>query len=801
MTFIQDLRYAVRLLFKSPSFTWVAILTLTLGIGANVAIFSVVNGLLIRPLPYPDADRLHMVWQDLRAQGGPPDEWMSPANYFDWRSRATSFEELAVYGLSAPTLTGEGGEPEQLRGFTMSYGMFRVLGVSPAVGRDFTEADDKPGAPLVAIVSHGLWIRRFGADPAMVGKTITLNREPVTVIGIMPASFRSPFGTPDVWRPVRLDPAKAPRGSVFLQGIARLKPGVSVEQTRAELGALGEAIAQEFPEEKGTRILLTTLHERVIGSVRTPLLALLGAVGLVLLMACANIANLLLARATARSREVAVRIAIGASPSRLVRQLLTESLVLGGAGAVAGVVLSWWLLDVLLSMSPPGTPRLEGVRVDGVALAFAAGLALATSLVFGLAPAVHAMRSRVTEALNEGGRGGTGSRRAISARSAFIVVEMALAVMLLVGAGLLMRSLTNMISVDPGFQPGRLLVAGLSLPPAAYQTDDQVRNFYAGLLDRMQETPGVDGAGFVSVLPFSGNDTDTTFFLEGQPEPTEPGTSPTAWFRVVSAGLFRAIGMRLEAGRFIEPTDTAATERVVVVNRALANRYFGGANPVGRRIMLGRDRPTMVIGVVADVHHRSLRENPLPQMYLSSAQMPRRAMTVVVKTSREPASLAPALRAAVAALDPSLPVANVNTMESLVADSLALPRLLSNLMAAFAVAALLMAAIGIYGLMSYSVSERTREFGIRAALGAGAGDVLRLVMGQAAWLTAVALGVGAAAAYGVGRLIGSLLFGVTANDAATFAGTALLLALVSLAAGVLPARRATRVNPVIALRE
>jgi putative ABC transport system permease protein len=801
MTTFQDLRYAVRLLLKTPSFTLVAILTLMLGIGANVAIFSVVNGLLIKPLPYAGADRLHMVWQDLRALGGPPDEWMSPANYFDWRARAKSFEELAVYGQSAPTLTGASGEPEQLRGWTMSHGMFRVLGVAPAIGRDFTEADDRPGAPLVAIVSHGLWTRRFGEDPSLVGQTITLNREPVTVIGIMPASFRSPFGTPDLWRPVRLDPANAPRNSVFLQGIARRRTDVSVEQARAELRALGDAIAQEYPAEKGSRILLTTLHERVIGNVRTPLLALLGAVGLVLLMACANIANLLLARATARSREVAVRIAMGASPMRLVRQLLTESVVLGGAGAVSGVLLSWWLLDLLVSLSPPGTPRLDAVRVDGTALAFAASLALATSLIFGLAPAVHAMRNRVTEALNEGGRGGIGSRRALSARSAFIVVEMSLALMLLVGAGLLTRSLTNMIAVDPGFRPERLLVATVGLPQAAYREDDRVRSFFTALLDRLQAAPGVDGAGLVSVLPFSGNDTDTTFYLEGQPEPTEPGTSPTAWFRIVSPGFFGAIGMRLEAGRFIEPTDMAGTERVAVVNRALANRYFGGVNPVGRRIMLGRERPTLVIGVVADVHHRSLREDPLPQMYLSDSQMPRRMMTIVVRTSREPAALVPGLRAAVAGLDPALPVANVNTMESLVADSLAMPRLLSGLMTAFAGAALLMAAIGIYGLMSYSVSERTREFGIRSALGAGAGDVLRLVMGQTAWLTAIALTVGAAAAYGVARLIGSLLFGITANDAATFAGTALLLAVVSLAAGFVPARRATRVSPVVALRE
>ena len=800
-TILQDLRYAVRLLLKTPSFTLVAVLTLMLGIGANVAIFSVVNGLLITPLPYPNAGRLHMVWQDLRAQGGPVDEWMSPANYFDWRARATSFEELAVYGQSAPTLTGEGGEPEQLRGWSMSHGMLRVLGVSPAAGRDLVEADDRPGAPAVALVSHGLWTRRFGSDPALVGKTITLNREPVSVIGIMPASFRSPFGMPDVWRPLRLDPANAPRGQVFLQGIALRKAAVPVDQARAGLRALGDAIAQEFPEEKGSAIYLTTLHERVVGSVRTPLLALLGAVGLVLLMACANIANLLLARATARSREVAVRIAIGASPVRLVRQLLTESLVLGVCGALFGVLLSWWMLDLLLSLSPPGTPRLDAVRVDGMALAFAAGLAVVTSLVFGLAPAVHALRSRVTEALNEGGRGGAGSRRALTARNAFIVGEMALALMLLVGAGLLMRSLTNMISVDPGFQPDRLLVATVGLPQAAYREDDQVRNFFSALLDRVEATPGVESVGFVSVLPFSGNDTDTSFYLQGQPEPTEPGTSPTAWYRIVSPGFFRAIGMRLESGRFIEATDAAAAERVAVVNRALASRYFGGASPVGRRIMLGPERPFLIVGVVGDVRHRSLSQDPLPQMYMSATQMPRRQMTMVVRAAGQPALLTPAVRAAVAGIDPGLPLANINTMESLVADSLAMPQLLSGLMLAFAAVALLLAAIGVYGLMAYSVSERTREFGIRSALGADAADVMRLVLGQAARLTMVSLAIGAAAAFGVARLIAALLFGVTPGDAATFVVTALLLALVSLAAGYLPARRATRVSPVIALRE
>jgi putative ABC transport system permease protein len=485
----------------------------------------------------------------------------------------------------------------------------------------------------------------------------------------------------------------------------------------------------------------------------------------------------------------------------VVRQVLTESLVLAALGGLFGLLLSGWLLDGLVALAPSDTPRLDAVRVDVMVLSYVAGLVLLTALVFGLAPAVHPIRRNVVDRLKGGGaRGSLESRRAVTGRSAFIVTQMALALTLLAGAGLLMRSFANLNEVDPGFRPERVLTASVSLPAAAYQQDDQVRAFFTALLDRLRATAGVEAAGLVSVLPFSGTDTDTTFTIADRPPPTEPGSAPTAWFRIVSPGFFEAIRMRLEAGRFIEGTDTATSERVAVINRALANRYFGGRDPVGQRILLGPGRSHVVVGVAGDVHHRALSAEPLPQMYLADAQFPRRQMTIVLKAAGDAGALASAVRASVASLDPSLPVFGVNTMESLIAESLAIARLVSLLMAAFAAAALLLTSVGVYGLMAYVVAERTREFGIRAALGASAGDVVRLVLGRAAWLIALALVLGVAAANGVSRLIGALLFGVSPGDAATLAATAGLLSIVALAAAWLPARRAMRISPVVALR-
>jgi putative ABC transport system permease protein len=798
-TFLQDLRYALRLLVKSPSFTVVALLTLALGIAANAAIFSVVNALLLRPLPYPESDRLVMLWQDLRARGGPEDEWLAPAHFFDWRSRATSLDSSAIFRSANPSLTGT-GEPEQLRGWAVTADFFRMLRVTPSIGRDFRADDDQPNAPATAIITHGLWTRRFGSEPSLVGQAISLNRAPVTVIGVLPPTFRSPFGTPEIFRPLQLNPVGASRGNITLQMIARLKPGVSFEEAQAELATIGFAVATEHPDtDRGATIRLTRLHDEVVGDVRSPVLALLGAVVLVLMIACANIGNLQLARASVRAREIAVRTALGAGRARIIRQLLTESVLLGVLGSIGGLLLSSWMLDGLLALAPDDTVRLDEVRIDAVVLAFGVGLALATSVIFGLVPALHSARGDIAAAFRDGSKGSGAPRAGVGIRSTFVVAELALALVLLVGAGLFMRTLSNIRGVDPGFRPENLLSAFVAPPALGYEKPPQVRTFYRSLLERLEGLPGVEHAAIVSVLPFSGNDTDTGFLIEGRPKPANPGDRPTAWVRMVSASFQRTMGIPVEAGRFLEPTDRENVERVAVINRALANQYWPDENPIGRRIFAG-ETPITIVGIVGDVRHRSLQEAPRGQMYLSYEQFGIRGMTVVLKAAGNPTALVPALREAVAALDPNLPLSSIATMDTLMAESIALPRMITLLMSAFAGASLLLAAIGIYGLMAYTVTLRTQEFGVRMALGAASSDVLGLVLGQAARLAVVGILAGAAASYAAARLIATLLFGVTPSDMLTFGTTAALLGSITLVASYIPARRAIRVDPVAALR-
>jgi putative ABC transport system permease protein len=797
---MQDLRYAVRLLVRSPSFTAVAVATLALGVAATTAVFSITHALLLRPLPYAAPERLVMLWQDQRARGGPEDEWLGPAHFFDWRSRSRLLESSAVFRTARPSLAGT-GEPEQLDGWAVSGEFFDMLAVRPAVGRGFRPEDDRPGAPITAIITHELWTRRFGGDPAIVGRTISLDREPVAIIGVLPAGYRNPFAAPDVFRPLQLDPASAARGNITLQMIARVRPGVALAQVQAEMATIGAALAAEHPDtDAGSTIRVTRLHEEVVGDLRAPVLALLGAVVLVLLIACANIANLQLARASSRAREFALRAALGAGRGRIVRQLLAETAVLGVVGSAAGLMLSFWALEALLALAPEGTPRVTDIRIDVPVVAFGLLVALMTLIVFGLVPAFHGVRGGRGSALKET-RGSVG-HGSVTARSAFVVLELALALMLLVGAGLLMRTLVNMRGVDPGFAPERVVSAVIALPLSGYEDAGRVRVFYGALLERLHTIPGAAGAGLVSVMPFSGADTDTAFFIEGRPRPATPGDVPRAWYRIVSAGYRSAIGLRLEAGRFVEERDRDGAERVAVINRTLASRYWPNEDPIGRRILTRReaDGPITIVGVVADVHHRSVRERPDGEMYLSYQQFTSRRQTLVVKAHGDAAALVPAVRHHVAALDPNLPLAAVATLDELMAESLALPRMLTTLMGAFAAGSLLLAAIGIYGVIAYVVTLRTPEFGIRMALGARPGDVLRLVIGQSVRLAALGIAAGGLAAFSVARLMAALLFGVTPTDIATFAGTAGLLAAVALLAAYLPARRAMHVDPAIALR-
>jgi putative ABC transport system permease protein len=795
---LQDLRYAARLLTRSPSFSAVALATLALGIAANTAIFSIVNAVLLRPLPYPGADRLVMLWQDQRARGGPANEWLGPAHFFDWRTRSRSFEASAVFRTASPTLTGM-GEPEQLRGWQVTAELFRTLGITPALGRDFQPEDDRPGAPGTAILTHGLWVRRFGGDRSIVGQTIVLDRTPHTVIGVLPPSFRSFYASPEIFRPAQLNATSPSRRNITLRMVARLKGGVPFEQAQAEMRAIAAALAVEHPQsDAGTTIRLTHLHDEVVGEVRAPLLVLMVTVLLVMAIACANVAGLQLARASARTREMAVRTALGAGRMRIVRQLLTESLLLGLLGAAAGVVLSSWMLDGLTSLAPEGTARLDEVRIDVLVLAFAVGLALITSVVFGLAPSLHGA-PRDAGALIRDGQRGAGTHRGAATRSVFVVAQLALALALLVGAGLLMRSLANLRGVDPGFDPARLLTGTIALPANGYEKPPHIRTFYAALLERLQSTPAITGAALVSVLPFSGVDTDTAFLIEGRPEPRGAGETPTAWHRIVSASYLRTIGMQMERGRFLEPTDVEASTKVVVINRTLANTYWRNEDPVGKRILAGKEAYT-IVGVVRDVHHRTLNEAPRGQMFLSYQQAAARRMSLVLKTASEPPSVLAAVRQHLAAVDPNVPLSQVATMDTLMADTLAVPRMLAILMGGFAAVSLLLAAIGVYGLIAYTVTLRTAEFGIRIALGASGRDVLRLVLSNAARLTVAGIVAGALAAGAGGRFLSTLLFGITPSDARTFAATAVLLAAIALLASYLPARRAVKVDPVAALR-
>jgi putative ABC transport system permease protein len=795
---LQDLRYAIRLLIKSPSFTAVALGTLALGIAANAAIFSAVNTLLLRPLPYPEPQRLVMLWQDQRARGGPENEWLSAAHFFDWRNRSTSFDATAVFHLAGASLTG-GGEPEPLRGWRVTADYFRVLGIAPSLGRDFRAEDDRPGAALTVIMTHGLWTRRFGADPAIVGRTILLNNDPHLVLGVLPPSFKNPFESPEIFRTLRLDTAQPSRGNITLQMLGRLKPDVTFDRAQVEMNAVGAALAIEYPKtDNGSTIRLTHLHDEIVGDVRMPLLALLGAVLLVLLIACANIAGLQLARASARVSEIAVRAALGAGRGRIVRQLLTESIVIGALGAVGGVILSSWILEGFIALAPEGTGRLDEIRIDGSVLAFAVALAVITSAVFGLAPALLSARSGVTASIKDGVRSTDGRQGALT-RSAFVAAQLALALTLLVGAGLLMRSLVNIRGVDPGFNPERLLTGFIGLPANGYPAAAQIRVFQTSLLERIGTTPGVSAAALVSVLPFSGHDTDTSFLIEGRPQPTNAGEGPVAWYRIVSPAYASTMGMRVESGRFIERGDLDTSEKVAVINRTLANKYWPNENPIGRRIQMGT-RTCVVVGIVKDVRHRNLREEARGEMFLSYQQFPSRLMFLALRTPADPIGILPAVRRHLASLDPNIPISAIATMDKLMADSLSLPRMMALLMTAFAATSLLLAVIGVYGLMAYTVVLRTQEFGIRMALGAARADVLRLVLWHAARLALIGMIAGTVAAFGAARFISTLLFGVTASDIPTFGLTAALLGAIALLASYLPALRAVRVDPVRALR-
>ncbi len=793
---MNQIRFAIRTLFRAPAFALTVLITLALGIGANTAIFSFARGLVFEPLPYPDSEKLVMVWQDHTRTGGPAQEWFTPPDFEDLEAAGSLTSSIIMNW--APTLTGS-GEPERLTGVSVSSVFFDVVGVRPVLGRGFAPEENAARGDRVIVISDGLWRRRFGADPGAIGRTILLNDEPHTIIGIMPRDFVPPFiGNAELWRPLRIDPANCGRACYVMRILGRVNGDVPVERAAAEVAAIGNRVASEYPEKEGVSWSVVGLRDQLAQPVRTALLVLLGAVGFVLLIACVNVANLLLARGAGRQREVAIRAALGAGRSSLVRQFLTEALVIAAAGGVLGLFIALWGVDLLRAISPP-SPRLAEVDVDGVVLAFAAALTLVTGIAFGLLPALHATRGDLASTLKEGGTRSVTARQRL--RPALIVAEFAIALVLLAGAGLMLRSFERLQAVDPGFRPDGALVAALSLPSARYEQPASVQQFYDDLLARIAAQPDVSAAGTSPILPMGpGGDQDISFMIDGAPPP-RPGEAPTAWYRQVTPGYFEAVGMRLLRGRAIEATDDADAPPVVVVNQTLANRYWPSENPIGKRLRPNDEGPWWtVVGIVADVHQRGLDEAPVNEIFLPAALAPARATNVVVRTTGDPLLAAPALRAAVAELDPQLPVSNVGTLEAMVSASLSQPKLQTLLFGVFAALALTLAAIGIYGVTAYSVSSRTQEIGVRMALGARAGTVIGMVVRGAMTLAGLGIAIGLTAAALLAPQLESLLYQLSPGDPVTYAAVIGILALVGLAAALVPALRAARMDPVSALR-
>ena len=800
----RDVRFSLRALRRAPSFVAVAVLCLALGIGANAAIFSVVNAALLRPLPYPEAERLVQLQETFKYGGGEGFGSVSYPNFEDGRAQATAFERMAGYVFTNVNLQGT-ETPERLTALAATADLFSVLGVRPALGRTFAPGEDAPGQHHVAVLSDALWRRRFAADPSIVGRAITLDGEAHTVIGVMPAAFRFPArGATDVWVPLAPDSGqRARRGSHFMEVVARLKRGVTSERALRQLEAVAARLARAYPDQQtGRSARVTPLRELAVGGVRPALLVLLGAVGLVLLIACANVANLLLVRASARRHEVAIRLALGASRGRLVRQLLVESLLLATGGAVAGSLMAWWGLRALR----PFTNRALGagavVPLDANVFLFLLAVAVASGLAFGLVPALHAARGNVREDLMEAGTKATATGRQQRFRNALVVGEIALSLVLLIGAGLLMRGFLLLREVRPGFGAEHVLTMHVAVPSQRFDSLGPTQPLLRPALERLRALPGVRSAGVINILPIQRVGFNGSFGIAGQ-DPPPRGQEPLAEFRVVSPGYFRSLGIPLKSGRLPGEDEGARGEQVLLVNESLARQYLKG-DPVGQQITGFAAEPYTVIGVVGDVRQGALSEPPRPEIYFSYADTGAASLlqdvTFVVKTAGPPAALADQVRAALRSLAPDIPVFAVQTMEEVIARSLSSTRYNVLLLGVFAGIALVLSAVGLYGVISYLVTQRTREMGIRMALGAQAGDVIRLVMRQGTALTAAGVALGLVGALAFTRLLESLLYGVSARDPVTFAAVAAVLTLVALAAAYLPARRAARADPLLAIR-
>jgi putative ABC transport system permease protein len=799
--FWRDVRHALRMLARTPAFSLIAILTFAVGIGANTAVFSVVNGVLLRPLPYPDSDRITMVWVDNRREKIKEDITSYP-NYRDWRDQNSSYAQLAGYSNAAFALTGA-GEPERLLGAETTANFFDVLGVKPMMGRLYTVENETPGKDAVAVIAFGLWQRRFGGTSDVIGKKITLNNQPYEVIGVMPPELRWPE-TADIWAPLAPDEQlRESRGSFWMPVIGRLKPGVSVQAAQTDMAGISTRLEKAYPANSGYGANVVGLRDQIVGRVDLVLKVLMGAVGFVLLIACANLANLMLGRTAARRRELAIRTALGAGRGRLIRQIVTESLVLALIGGAAGVALAWWATTSFVAIAGDTMPAMARITVDARVLAFAFGIATLAALLAGLLPALHASRAAVGNALREGGRQGgpVVSRRT---RNILVGAEVALALVLLTGAGLLLRTLWGMQHVERGFRADRIGMATVSLPGSQYRTPDEVRAFYGRFIERVRAVPGVESAALTSgiLIPLLAN--SSTFAFEGKPLPP-PDQRPEYPTEAVSPGFFETIGARMAAGREFTEQDNERAPLAAIVNETLAKAIWPGEDPIGRRLKPGDGNDTnpwyTVVGVVKDLRRADdVKRSIRGEIYRSTLQRAPRTEILVYRASSDPALLIPTIRRELTSLDPQLPLFRVTTLNRQIAGTLDQPRFQATVLAGFAVIALLLATIGIYGVTSHAVSQRTQEVGIRMAMGAGRSDVRRLILRQHVTPALIGVVIGLAGALALSRFLTSLLYGVRAIDPLTYGLVALSLIVVAVAACWMPAQRAMRVDPLVALR-
>ncbi|MEK6321123.1 MAG: ABC transporter permease [Acidobacteriota bacterium] len=800
-TLLQDLRYAVRILLKKRGFATVALITLALGIGANTAIFSAVNAVLLRPLPYFHPEQIVL----MRDKQPPDDE--TPTDYpefVDWKQQNGVFQEVAAYFNTAYTMTGR-GEPEQLFGCRVSSNLFPTLGVTPVLGRNISLEEERPGSQLVALISYGLWQRRFGADPAVLGTTMTLDARAYTIVGVLPQSFRSvrPIDASagdlrEVWAPLRLDASRAPRGLHFLSVIGRLRDGVGLDQARREMSILAERLKQE--RSINHDVQLHGLKDSIVKDSRSGLLLLLAAVGFVLLIGCANVANLLLARASARQKEIAIRLAIGASRRRLIRQLLTESILLALIGGGLGLLVSLWLMNLIADLARSKLPRIEEIDTDWRVLLFTLAVSLGTGILFGLWPALRAVKMGTYEILKEGGAVAGAAHGRDRARGFLVISEMALSLVLLIAAGLMISSFVRLLQVPKGFDPGNIVTFGLSLSGTRYAEPAMRARVFDQVLERMSSLPGIEAAGAVNDLPLAGGGTNGGFSIEGQVYP--PDSLPVADKRIASEGYFEAMRIPLIKGRFFAARDIAGAPQVAIVNEAFVRRFLADEEPIGKRIDFRWDTTGLqeIVGVVRDIRHEALGTPPVAEIYVPFRQATPGSMSVALRTPVDPFAVAGAVREQIYAVDKEQAIGSLRSMDQLVSESVSPQRLSILLYGGLAGLALVLAAVGIYGVISYSVTERRHEIGIRLALGAKPSDVLKLVVGQGMRLALIGVGIGLAAAFAVTRVMASLLFEVGPTDPATFIIVPVLLAGVALGACFLPARRATKVDPMAALR-